>query len=113
MRPSEIAAIMTEKDREVAYRKAVKDGNFQDSLSTRISARVNLSLSEQESLLGIIGKYCMDKTKRGLARVASYVPDIRNYGIYRRVLFEDGQANYCAGQSYPDEIRIVRKLLVG
>jgi hypothetical protein len=36
-----------------------------------------------------------------------------NYDIYERVVFKDGKCHYIAGQSYPDEIRYVRNLIIG
>ncbi len=82
----------------------------QDTLSRRISAGKELTEAEQEKLLDIFGAYCQEKTKRMIARALRCVPDIPNYGIYDRVHLEP--PSYCAGQSYPDEIRTVRKCLI-
>ena len=38
---------------------------------------------------------------------ASLIP---NYGILERVMKEGTSWSYCAGQSYPDEIRTIRKI---
>ena len=84
----------------------------QDTLSKRISAKKSLSESEIDSLVDILGKYCQARTKRILVHALSAVPDIKGYGIYERVQLTDGKAHYCAGQSYPDEIRTVRELLL-
>ena len=83
----------------------------QDTLSRRISAGKELTESEQAQLLDIFGNRCREKTKRMIARALRCVPDIDNYGIYDRVHLEP--PSYCAGQSYPDEIRTVRQCLIG
>jgi len=86
---------------------------LQDSLSHRISKKIDLTTAEQASLVALLGSGCRQKTKGKLASVARWVPDIKNYGIYERVVFEKGGCGYIAGQSYPDEIRTVRELLLG
>lgn len=86
---------------------------MQDTLSNRISKGQELTEREQSELLVIIGAYCQPRTKRMIERQLSYVPDIDNCGIYKRVHLENGGASYCAGQSYPDEIRRLRKELIG
>lgn len=110
--PSDLRKIENLEEREKAYRQAVADKCFQDSLDTRISAKVGLSESESQSLLVVVGKGCRERTKLSLRRGIACVPDIRSYGIFSRVLFTDGEAHYCAGQSYPDEIRTVRECLL-
>ena len=87
----------------------------QDTLAKRISEKKGLTEEEQLWLVCVFGKHCQGRTKAQLAAVARWIPDIPNRGIYERVLFgEYGQAvSYCAGQSYPDEIRTVRELLIG
>ena len=84
----------------------------QDTLSKRISAKMPLSKSEIDSLMDIFGSRCRARTKRILAYALNAVPDIKGYGIYERVYLTNGKAHYCAGQSYPDEIRTVRELLL-
>jgi hypothetical protein len=85
---------------------------IQDTLSRRISEGKDLTEKEIQALLKIIGAYCQERTKGRIERALRYVPDIPNYGIYGRVHLEDGGADYCAGQSYPDEIRTLRKCLI-
>jgi hypothetical protein len=87
--------------------------NPQDTLARRISTRASLTDDERTSLVKLLGSGCHQRTKNMLWYSAGYVPDVPSYGIYDRVTFEDGRASYCAGQSYPDEIRTVRKLLLG
>ena len=82
-----------------------------DSLSERITRGKSLSEDDQDRLLEILGKGCHAKTKRQLARALSYVPDIPNYPGFERLTRENGEWGYCAGQSYPDEIRRLRERL--
>ena len=87
----------------------------QDTLQTRISDNVPLNNDEIEKAVMIFGHGCRADTKRELRLVLGLVPSIRSYGIFGRVMFnrDTGGVSYCAGQSYPDEIRTVRSLLLG
>ena len=84
---------------------------MEDTLSNRIDYKKPLTTKEQQELLHLLGKRCAQKTKDRLARTLAFVPHIPNYGIYRRVDLDP--VSYCAGQSYPDEIRCVRDCLLG
>lgn len=88
-------------------------------LSTRIfeatykNKTVHLTEQEQASLAALLGKRCSAQTKQRLAHKLSLPLYIyTDYGIYRRVSFDNGQAEYCAGQSYTDEIRTLRELIL-
>lgn len=85
----------------------------QDTLARRISDKVSLRDVERHSLLDLLGRGCRQKTKNMLWYSTGYIPDVPSYGIYDRIVFENGHAMYVAGQSYPDEIRTVRHLLLG
>ena len=84
----------------------------QDTLGQRISERQPLTDKERVTLLELLGNRCRAETKRRLAIALTYVPDITNHGIHDRVILSP-RVNYCAGQSYPDEIRTVRECLLG
>ena len=84
---------------------------IQDSLQRRIDKGQALTEQEQADLMELLGKRCRDKTKGMLAARLRWVPDVPNYGIYGRVLITP-EVQYIAGQSYPDEIRYVRELLI-
>jgi flavin-dependent dehydrogenase len=86
---------------------------IQDTLLHRIVKKQALSQQEIESAVYVLGSGCRKETKRKLALVLNCVPDIRACGIYGRVFLEDGKVSYCPGQSYMDEIRTVRNLLLG
>jgi hypothetical protein len=90
-----------------------------NDLSTKIfeathdNKAVHLTEQEQASLATLLGKGCQAQTKRRLAHKLSLpLYMYRDYGIYRRVSFDNGQAEYCAGQSYTDEVRTVRELIL-
>ena len=75
---------------------------------------LHLTEQEQASLAALLGKGCRARTKERLAYKLSLPLYIySDYGIYRRVSFDNGRAEYCAGQSYTDEIRTVRELILG
>lgn len=89
-------------------------------LSTRIfeathdNKAVHLTEQEQASLAALLGKGCRAKTKQRLAyKLALPLYIYQDYGIYRRVSFDNGRAEYCAGQSYANEVRVVRDLILG
>jgi hypothetical protein len=65
---------------------------------------------EREQLAELIGKGCREKNKREIKSVCMYgLTRVANWGIMSRVIFGDNRVFYIAGQSYPDEIRIVRQ----
>jgi hypothetical protein len=81
--------------------------------ATHDNKAVHLTDQEQASLAALLGKRCNKQTKSRLAYKLSLPLYIyRDYGIFRRVSFDNGQAEYCAGQSYTDEIRTVRELIL-
>lgn len=83
-----------------------------ESLYDRISAGQELAEKERDALLRLFGHRCREKTKGKLATALRWVPDIPNYGIYKRVMLSP-MIHYCPGQSYSDEIRVVRECLIG
>jgi hypothetical protein len=109
--PSDIAR-MPEGNRVKAYHLAIARNDFQDTLASRISARVELTSIEIESLCKLLTKGCRQSTKQAVMASLNAVPYIKSRGIFDRVQFENGQASYCAGQDYPSEIRTVRECLL-
>jgi hypothetical protein len=116
---SQIRALPTTDERVAAYDAKVSakgsDGRprYQDTLEDRISAGVPLTDKQITALLEILGKRCRQVTKNTLSYALQAVPNVLNYGIFGRVMLDSDGASYCAGQSYPDEIRTVRKCLIG
>jgi hypothetical protein len=86
----------------------------QDSLYWRIKNDVDLTDSEKESLFNLVSSGCRSKNKERLnRRIFNLSVSLwKNYGIFERVMFENGRVWYCAGQSYPDEIRTLRELIL-
>ena len=83
------------------------------SLAEIIQSDLFLTTGQTESLIGVFGARCKNKTREALHRFATAIPLVSHYGIYNRVLFDGDTCHYVAGQSYPDEIRTVRKLMTG
>ncbi len=80
------------------------------SLYGVINAGASLTDEQREAFVNLLGKGCQEKTKRNLDRALKYPASIENCGILRRRMLD---GTYCAGQSYPDEIRTVRNHILG
>lgn len=83
----------------------------QDTLRNRIDGDKDLTENEIDALVNLLGHGCMQKTKDRLERRLALLILQPNYGIYGRVLLSP-RLEYCAGQSYTDEIKTVRNLLL-
>ena len=91
---------------------------MQDNLSYRIhDAKFNngpeyLSTSELTGLLELVSTRCRQKTKARLYYLlARPLSAWQDFGIYRRVTFNNGQVDYICGQSWPDEMRTLRQCI--
>ncbi len=75
-------------------------------------AATNHDLTEDElySLVRLLGERCKVKTKNRLFYAIKF--NQKCLAIYDRVLIRP-DVEYCGSQSYPDEIRAVRKSLLG
>ena len=72
-----------------------------------------LTEDDKKQLLEILGCRCRQSTKKKLqVRLEKFSESVPQYGIIDRLLYERGQWQYCAGQSYTDEIRTVRKIFL-
>lgn len=73
-----------------------------------------LTESDISAILSIVGYRCREKTLRRLRSILTYGPrSIHPYGIFSRLTkLPDGSWDYCAGQSYPDEIRTLRECII-
>lgn len=72
-------------------------------------------LSEQDidQIIEIVGHRCRVKTCNRLRSILTYSPSlIQTYGILERLTKEHGRWSYCAGQSYPDEIKTLREIIL-
>ena len=85
------------------------------TLSDAIRDGITLSPGQQQALLALLGNKCRKETKEKLARrFALPLSLMPNYGIFIRVYlsYNTEGVHYCAGQSYTDEVRLVRKLVL-
>ena len=74
----------------------------------------NLTTQDIDQLVVIIAKGCRAKNTNRVRNALTYVPNlIPSYGILDRLVKENNDWRYCAGQSYPDEIRTVRGIILG
>lgn len=74
-----------------------------------------LSTEHQQALLALLGSGCRKETKARLARrLALPLSLMPNRVIFSRVYlrYDREGVHYCAGQSYTDEVRLVRKLVL-
>jgi len=86
----------------------------QDTLYKRIRDHKSLTEKEQASALALLGARCQQRTKDRLKSVLRFPQGTPLVGILEGVMIHpDETVSYCAGQSYPDEIRIVRNHLTG
>ena len=76
--------------------------------------KTELTESDIDAIVSIVGYRCRIKTYNRLRSILKYSPSlIPNYGIFERLTKNDrGQWEYCAGQSYPDEIRTLRDCIL-
>lgn len=76
--------------------------------------RNDLTESDIDQIISIIGHRCRIKTVNRLRSIITYdINTIGSYGIYSRLIKEGDNWSYCAGQSYPDEIRTIRECILG
>lgn len=74
----------------------------------------SLTDDDIDQLVNIIGSKCRHATKVRIRSVLTYGPStIPDLGIMRRLIKDEGTRKweYVAGQSYPDEIRVVRNII--
>jgi hypothetical protein len=72
----------------------------------------NLSESDIDQLVKLLGYKCQVKTISRLRSVLTYGPNtIPAAGIFNRLIKEGGRWEYVAGQHYPSEIKLVRDLI--
>lgn len=74
--------------------------------------KTDLSENDIEEIVSIVTKYCRANTIRRVRSILTYHPSlIPNYGIFNRLTKDKNGWSYCAGQSYPDEIRTLRECI--
>lgn len=75
--------------------------------------KFKITNTDIEQILDIVAYRCRLKTYNRLRSILTYGKHtIPNFGILNRLTKEDGKWSYCAGQSYPDEIKTVRDIIL-
>ncbi len=83
----------------------------QESLYT---LRKELTEDDINQIVSILGYRCRIKTCNRLRSILTYsASGLEGFGIYSRLMKENGKWSYCAGQSYTDELRTVRNCILG
>lgn len=73
----------------------------------------NLKEEDIDQIVNIVSHGCRSKTRLRIRSIVTYHPSlIPSYGIFERLMKENNQWSYCAGQSYPDEIRTLRECIL-
>lgn len=75
--------------------------------------REQLTSDDIDQLVELLGHRCRIDTVNLLRqRLEKHTALIPYWGILNRLIKEGNDWSYCAGQSYPDEIRTVRKIIL-
>jgi len=74
----------------------------------------NLSPGDIDSLVMIVCHKCRAKTYSRIRSILTHsASTLPSFGIYNRLIKENGKWQYVAGQSYMDEIRTLRDCILG
>jgi hypothetical protein len=85
------------------------------TLSDKIYNGEALTDSEIDGIVSLFASRCKREKQLTLRRRLRHLDSLKNYGIFGRVYFpESGRdaVDYCCGQSWSDEIKLVRELLI-
>lgn len=86
------------------------------SLYTAIQDNIALNAKQKEALLKMVGYRCRATTIAKLARRIEHITLQKQcldyYGVINRVRIEGNNVVYHTGQSYTNEIRLIRKALL-
>jgi hypothetical protein len=82
-------------------------------MNTFNNLKSNLSDQDIDELVAIIGHRCHPKTKTRIRSILKYgASKIPTLGILGRLSKESYGWQYFAGQSYPDEIKLIKKIIL-
>lgn len=83
------------------------------SYQTFNEIKSNLTETDIDQIISVIGSRCRIKKINRLRSVLTYGSSrIEKCGILDRLVKEKNDWSYIAGQSYPDEIRTVREVIL-
>lgn len=108
---SEIASIKPSR-RAAAYRGLLKRRNLPDDLQNRITAQVDLTDEDVQEITALLTKGCSARTTYGVRLGLLSLLHGPSYSAFSRVVKTQYGWEYCAGQSYTEEIARLRGLLM-
>lgn len=75
--------------------------------------RADLTQDDLDQIIAILTHGCRIKNTQRVRSILTYsASSLTHFGIYSRLIKEGSKWGYCAGQSYTDEIRTVRELIL-
>lgn len=75
--------------------------------------KTQLTESDIDAIVSIVGYRCRIKTVNRIRSILTYSPSlIPSYGIFERLWKDEKGWEYCAGQSYTDEIKTLRDCIL-
>lgn len=75
--------------------------------------REELTYADISQITNLVCTKCKSKTRNRVKSLLTYsLSLVPFYGIFDRLIRENGEWSYCAGQSYPDEIRTLREIIL-
>ena len=83
------------------------------TLLDAINGKTELTGSEVEELVSLLTKRCNPRTKYAVRLALLEPTSLDKHGIFSRVYCDKHGWQYCAGQSYTEELATVRSLLRG
>ena len=84
-----------------------------DKQYTYTDLKKELNKDDIKQISEILGHRCRKDTKAKIKkRLKDFAGSVPVYGVVNRLICEKGRWQYCAGQSYPDEIRTLRKIFL-
>jgi len=77
------------------------------------TCRDTLTEQDIDALVILLTERCRAKTVNLIrSHLTNCINLIPHYGILERVMKDKHGWSYCAGQSYPDEIRTIRRIII-
>lgn len=77
------------------------------------NCKSNFDTHDIYQLVSLIGRRCSLRTKQRLTSVLTYdAMKLPCYGIFERLMFEQYEWSYCAGQDYTAEIKTIRNIIL-